>query len=78
VNLHTGARDDRIELVTAKTVAGFLNSQGGTLIVGVDDDGHALGVDEDLATMKAPDHDRYQLWLTDSLQRTLGKPALGM
>jgi uncharacterized membrane protein YeaQ/YmgE (transglycosylase-associated protein family) len=78
VNLHTGERDDRIELVTAKTVAGFLNSQGGTLIVGVDDDGHALGVDEDLATMKAPDHDRYQLWLTDFLQRTLGKPALGM
>ena len=26
--------------------------------------------------MKAPDHDRYQLWLTDHLERTLGKPSL--
>jgi hypothetical protein len=26
--------------------------------------------------MKEPDHDRYQLWLVDYLQRTLGKPAV--
>lgn len=76
VNLHTGARDDAIELATAKTVAGFLNSEGGVLIIGVDDNGRALGLDTDLGVMKAPDHDRYQLWLVDYLQRTLGKPAV--
>jgi len=26
--------------------------------------------------MKEPDHDRYELWLVDHLQRTLGKPAM--
>ncbi len=26
--------------------------------------------------MKAPDHDRSELWLVDHLQRTLGKPAV--
>jgi uncharacterized membrane protein YeaQ/YmgE (transglycosylase-associated protein family) len=76
VNLHTGGRDDKIELVVAKTVAGFLNSDGGLLIIGVDDSGRALGLDKDLATMKEPDHDRYELWLVDHLQRTLGKPAI--
>jgi len=76
VNLHTGARDDAIELVTAKTVAGFLNGEGGVLIIGVDDDSRAIGLDRDLAVMKEPDHDRYQLWLIDHLQRTLGKPAV--
>ncbi len=75
-NLHTGERDDKIELVIAKTVAGFLNADGGTLIVGVDDDGTPLGLDDDLSLMKEPDLDRYQLWLMDHLERTLGKPAI--
>jgi uncharacterized membrane protein YeaQ/YmgE (transglycosylase-associated protein family) len=76
VNLFTGARDDKMELATAKTVAGFLNGDGGTLVIGVDDDGRAVGLERDLAEMKAPDHDRYELWLVDHLQRTIGKPAL--
>ena len=75
-NVHTQARDDRMELVITKTVAGFLNADGGTLVIGVDDDGNPVGLDRDLSLMKAPDHDRYQLWLTDHLQTTLGKPAL--
>jgi predicted HTH transcriptional regulator len=75
-NLHTGQRDDKIELVVAKTVAGFLNADGGLLVIGVDDDGNALGLDGDLSLMKAPDHDRYELWLTDYLKNTLGMPAM--
>jgi len=75
-NLHTGNRDDKIELVIAKTVAGFLNADGGILVIGVDDDGTAIGLDGDLSIMKAPDHDRYELWLTDFLDTTLGSPAL--
>jgi hypothetical protein len=35
-----------------KTIAAFLNSSGGTLIVGVEDDGNIYGLEEDLATMK--------------------------
>ncbi|MGI9529066.1 MAG: RNA-binding domain-containing protein [Acidimicrobiia bacterium] len=75
-NVHTNAKDDRMELTVAKTVAGFLNSDGGLLIIGVDDDGNAVGLDNDLSTMKAPDHDRYQLWLIDHLEKALGKPAV--
>lgn len=75
-NLHTGERDDKIELVIAKTVAGFLNADGGLLVIGVDDTGKALGLDGDLSLMKAPDHDRYELWLTDFLKGALGSPAL--
>ena len=75
-NLHTSSKDNKIELVVAKTVAGFLNADGGTLIIGVNDEGEPLGLDDDLSLMKAPDHDRYELWLTDYLERTLGKPAI--
>ncbi len=75
-NLHTGARDPAIELLIARTVAGFLNAEGGTLIIGVDDAGKAVGLELDLKLMKQPDLDRYELWLTDYLEATLGKPAL--
>ena len=75
VNMRTGARDDRMELIVAKTVSAFLNSEGGILVVGVDDAGVPLGLDADLATMKAPDLDRYELWVRDLLTTTLGPNA---
>lgn len=75
-NLHTSQRDGQVEVAIAKTVAGFLNGEGGTLVIGVDDEGSPLGLDNDLSLMKSADHDRFQLWLTDYLERTLGKPAL--
>ena len=47
-NLHTGENDPRIEKAALKTLVGFLNAQeGGTLFIGVDDEGHALGLDAD-------------------------------
>lgn len=75
-NIHTRQRDAKMELVIAKTVAGFLNADGGTLLIGVDDDGRPSGLDSDLALMKEPDLDRYELWLTDLLERCLGKPGV--
>lgn len=74
-NLHTGQRDDKIEMVIAKTVAAFANSGGGDLLIGVDDEGHARGLDDDLKFMKNPDYDRYELWLRDHLTKTLGSTA---
>jgi len=71
-NLHTGLRDDKIELVVAKTVAAFANATGGDLLIGVDDAGTVLGLDEDLKFMKSPDLDRFELWLRDHLTKTLG------
>jgi hypothetical protein len=46
-NLHTGRRDDRIVWSWLRTVAGFLNLEGGTLVVGVTDDGIAIGLEAD-------------------------------
>jgi hypothetical protein len=74
-NLHTGQRDDKIELVIAKTVAAMANSGGGHLLIGVDDEGRALGLAEDLKFMKSPDLDRYELWMRDFLTKTLGSTA---
>jgi uncharacterized membrane protein YeaQ/YmgE (transglycosylase-associated protein family) len=74
-NLHTKARDERIELVIAKAVSGFLNSDGGTLLIGVNDDGDKVGLANDFTVVKSPDPDRFELWLRDFLSTTLGQTA---
>ena len=43
VNLHTGRRDQVIEQMVVKTVAGFMNADGGTLLIGVSDTGEVTG-----------------------------------
>nr|WP_246308664.1 ATP-binding protein [Kineosphaera limosa] len=78
VNLRTGQRDERMELIVAKTVAAFGNSDGGTLLLGVDDEGTLLGLAPDFATLKQPDPDRFELWLRDLLQSRLGTNAAGL
>ena len=47
MNLHTGKQDPRIEFSALKTIAGFLNGSGGTLVIGCADDGEPLGLDAD-------------------------------
>ena len=56
-------------------MATVLTRHGGTLVIGVDDTGSALGLAPDFATLKAPDADRFESWLTDMLTNTLGQNA---
>jgi len=47
MNLHTMQKDPRIEFTAVRTIAGFLNSDGGTLVLGVMDNGDAVGYEAD-------------------------------
>jgi predicted HTH transcriptional regulator len=40
-----------VKMVVAKAVSSFMNSNGGILLVGIDDDGTILGLKEDLAVL---------------------------
>ncbi len=60
-----------------KTVAAFLNSSGGTLAIGIADDGGILGIQPDL-DKKNMDGDRYVNSLTNAVQRSLGPLASTM
>ena len=46
-NLHTSNKDPRMELAVLRTIAGFLNTNGGVLTIGVADDRTPLGIDAD-------------------------------
>lgn len=68
VNLHTRKTDSRIEQAVLKTLAGFLNTEGGTLIIGVADDGTPLGIDAD----NFPSEDRMSLHLANIVNERMG------
>ena len=46
-NKYTNKKDQAIEHAILKTLAGFMNSEGGTLLIGVNDDGEPLGLAHD-------------------------------
>jgi len=46
-NLAAGKPGKEIELAVLKTLTAFMNTDGGVLVVGVDDEGQALGLDTD-------------------------------
>jgi hypothetical protein len=62
-----------MEEVILKTVAAFLNSDGGTLLIGIADDGTILGLNPDYQTLKKKDRDGFELWLMgDLLLKAIG------
>ncbi len=78
VNLHTGSLDKKMEHVVAKTVCGFLNAEGGTLLIGVDDDAEILGLDNDYKAMGSKANaDGYELWLRQHLDNSLSTSTAG-
>jgi type I restriction enzyme R subunit len=61
-----------MEDAVVKTVAGFLNSDGGTLLIGVDNAGVVLGLELDYARVKPQNGDGFVNWLTTHLINALG------
>jgi hypothetical protein len=68
VNLHTGQKDPRMELAVLKTIAAFLNGGGGTLVIGVKDDGEPLGISAD----DFPNEDKMNLHLVNLVNERVG------
>jgi ATP-dependent Lon protease len=46
-NLHADKADKAMEHSVLKTVVAFLNSDGGTLLIGIEDDGNIIGIEAD-------------------------------
>jgi type I restriction enzyme R subunit len=55
----SGEKYTPLETAVLKTIAAFLNSRdGGTLLIGVADDGSVLGLESDYATLHKPGQGR--------------------
>ena len=63
-DLEEGAKSKLVESASIKTVAAFLNSEfGGTLLIGVADDGAIVGLEQDYATLRKQGKDDSDLFL---------------
>jgi len=67
-NLHSNKTDKKIENAVLKTLAAYLNSEGGVLMVGIDDEGRTLG----LAADRFPNEDKLLLHLASLAKDVLG------
>lgn len=61
-----------LEGVVMKTLAGFMNGQGGTLLIGVSDDGEVCGLEKDYQTLKKPGRDGFEQLLMTMIASNLG------
>jgi len=62
-----------LEYAVAKSIAGFMNAKGGTLLIGVTDERIPIGLDMDYGTLKKKGSDGFMLHLTQILDSHLGK-----
>jgi len=70
-------QEDRInralETVILKTLAGYLNSStGGTLLIGVADNGDIIGLEKDYQSLKRQDQDGYEQAIITAISAQLG------
>ena len=72
VNLYTGKTDKEIEHEVLETLAGFLNTNGGTLFIGVSDDLTPLGIEVD----RFSDEDKMQLHLVNIVNDRIDPRAM--
>jgi len=84
-----GSGNRELESVIVRAIAGFLNAEGGTLLIGVADDGSVVGLEKDYHTLRTKNRDGFERFLMDlvavrasSCERgtlprssTLGKPC---
>ena len=61
-----------LEDVIAKTIAGFMNTQGGHLIIGIDDEGSILGLEQDYGTLKKPGKDGFEQYIMQLVSLKFG------
>ena len=65
-----------MEDAVVKTVAGFLNTEGGTLFIGVDDHRRPIGLTHDTPLVKPPNADGFVNWLSTHLANALTHAAM--
>lgn len=71
-NLHINEIDRDVEKATLKTVTALLNTEGGSLLIGVSNSGEIIGIEKD----KFPDNDRFRLHFTNLVKEHIGNQYL--
>lgn len=68
LNLHTAKSDSAMELAVIKSIAAFMNTNGGRVLVGISDDGNVVGIETD----KFPSTDKFELHFRNLVRESIG------
>lgn len=61
-----------LQKVIAKSLAGFLNTNGGVLLIGVEDNGAIYGIEKDINTLNKKDMDGFEQTILQIIENHLG------
>ena len=76
-NLQTGISDEALKFSVLKTVAGFLNANGGILVIGYDEKNDKIvGLQEDYSISKWKDKDGFEKEFWDYLEANIQKAII--
>lgn len=67
-NLRTNSNDSEIELAVFKTICGFMNKSGGSLFIGITDNGEIIGLNND----DFKNEDKFQLHFWNLFKESIG------
>jgi hypothetical protein len=71
-DMRTQQVNKKLEYVIAKTIAAFLNTEGGNLLMGLDDESNALGLNYDIQTLSKKNIDGFELQLIEVIKKYIG------
>lgn len=71
-DLKQGVVNKKLEYVIVKTIAAFMNTEGGTLFIGVDDNQSITGLDADIQTLPKKNLDGFELHLIEIITKHIG------
>lgn len=63
-----------MERMVMKTVVAFLNAKGGTVLIGVSDDGEVIGLENDYKTLSKKNRDGFENYFSTLIKTAIGLP----
>ncbi len=73
LDLRKGTQEKYIELSSLKTIAAFLNTDGGTLLIGVEDEGGVPGLAHEIDALHKGKRDKFLLHFKNQLKSKIGE-----
>jgi len=71
-DLRRNAGNKELEMEILRSLAAFMNSGGGTVLIGVADDGSIVGLEHDYHTLRSKNRDGFERFLMDRVAAVLG------
>ena len=63
----------KLQYSSLKTIAAFLNTEGGVLMIGVEDNGNLYGLEKDIQCLKNGSLDKFERHLVQLIENNIGK-----